>query len=111
MPTPPRLASGPQAQAPRGWKYTLQLSPKPASATSSRLSPHSCDMPLAAMDASEVVMFRSLAMSFACFPLLTSFITASQSTLLVAKAELRSRRERRVAASIDEAAASCDFLR
>jgi hypothetical protein len=32
----------------------------------------------------EVEMFRSLAMSLACFPLLTSFITASQSTLLVA---------------------------
>ena len=32
----------------------------------------------------EVEMFRSLAMSFACFPLLTSFITASQSTLVVA---------------------------
>ena len=32
----------------------------------------------------DVEMFRSLAMSFACFPLLTSFITASQSTLLVA---------------------------
>ena len=32
----------------------------------------------------EVEMFRSLAMSLACFPLLTSFITASQSTLVVA---------------------------
>lgn len=32
----------------------------------------------------DVEMFRSLAMSLACFPLLTSFITASQSTLLVA---------------------------
>lgn len=34
----------------------------------------------------DVEMFRSLAMSLACFPLLTSFITASQSTLLVAYA-------------------------
>src|SRR5277367_3967932 len=32
----------------------------------------------------EVEMLRSLAMSLACFPLLTSFITASQSTLVVA---------------------------
>jgi hypothetical protein len=58
----------------------------------------------------EVEMFRSLAMSFACFPLLTSFITASQSTLLVAKAGCAAAANIRVAASIDEAAASTTFF-
>jgi hypothetical protein len=58
----------------------------------------------------EVEMLKSFATSLACLPLLSSFITASQSTLLAAKADGALAANSSVAPSIAEAAAIANFF-
>ena len=55
-------------------------------------------------------MLKSFATSLACLPLLSSFITASQSTLLAAYADGTLAAKSRVAPSIAEAAAIANFF-